>query len=146
MSIENITPDQAQALLKSGAGYIYLDVRSEPEFEQGHPAGSLNIPYMHQQGAGMVPNPDFIEVVEGLFSEADKLILGCHSGGRSAYAAQELMAMGFEELANVEGGFGGAQDAMGRVVEKGWLELGLPVESGTPPGRNYRELRDRAGK
>ncbi|NKB68552.1 MAG: rhodanese-like domain-containing protein [Candidatus Latescibacteria bacterium] len=146
MSIENITPSQAQALLTGDTGHAYIDVRSEPEFEQGHPAGALNIPYMHQQDGGMVPNPDFVEVVEHLFEEDDKLILGCQSGVRSSYAAQELMAMGFTDLANVEGGFGGAQDAMGQIVEKGWLQLDLPVEKGAHPERGYQALRDRAGR
>uniref|UniRef100_A0A453TAP2 Rhodanese domain-containing protein n=1 Tax=Aegilops tauschii subsp. strangulata TaxID=200361 RepID=A0A453TAP2_AEGTS len=34
------------------AGHRYLDVRTEGEFGGGHPAGAVNIPYMHSTGSG----------------------------------------------------------------------------------------------
>ena len=37
---------------------INPDLRSEPEFEKGHPAGALNVPISHRGPAGLVPNPD----------------------------------------------------------------------------------------
>uniref|UniRef100_M8C547 Uncharacterized protein n=1 Tax=Aegilops tauschii TaxID=37682 RepID=M8C547_AEGTA len=33
------------------AGHRYLDVRTEGEFGGGHPAGAVNIPYMHSTGS-----------------------------------------------------------------------------------------------
>ena len=36
MEIKRITPEDAQKLLGSNAGYIYLDVRTAPEFDAGH--------------------------------------------------------------------------------------------------------------
>ncbi len=37
MSFENVSVREAHE--KQGQGYTYVDVRSIPEFEQGHPAG-----------------------------------------------------------------------------------------------------------
>jgi hypothetical protein len=41
---------------------------------------------------------------------------------------------------NVRGGFGGAHDHTGRLVEPGWEAVGLPVERGQPAGRCFADL------
>ena len=48
-------------------------------------------------------------------------------------------------MANVKGGFAGLRDPMGRTVEPGWEESGLPVESGAPADRAYTALAAKAG-
>ena len=140
MSVKNINPSRAKELLDSDDGYTYIDVRSMPEYEAGHPTGSLNIPIMHKEAVGMVPNNDFVRVVEKNFAHDAKLLLGCQMGGRSMRAAQALTAAGFTDISNVDGGFGGARDQAGHVVEKGWAELGLPVEQGASEGADYPSL------
>lgn len=140
MSFSEYTPAQAHELLQGESGYVYVDVRSTPEYEQGHPAGAFNVPIFHRQPTGMAPNPDFLRVMEKAFPSETKLLLGCQSGQRSARAAEALVAAGYTCVANVRGGFGGVRDAFGRVVEKGWLELGLPVEQGSPEGQGYASL------
>ena len=40
MPITQLQPPQAYESLKNTPGAIYLDVRTEGEFAQGHPAGS----------------------------------------------------------------------------------------------------------
>ncbi|MBI3181109.1 MAG: rhodanese-like domain-containing protein [Myxococcales bacterium] len=135
--MRRISPREAQALLEQG--WVYLDVRSESEFAQGHPAGAYNIPLMHSAARGLVPNPDFQQVVEGAFPKDAKLVLGCVSGGRSLRAGQVLEGMGYTQLADQRCGFAGGRDASGRT-ELGWLAEGLPVESGQPAARSYREL------
>ena len=140
MSFSEVSPAQAQELLQGDTGYVYVDVRSTPEYEQGHPAGAFNIPIFHRQAAGMTPNQDFLRVMEACFPPDTKLLLGCQSGIRSARAAEALAAAGYSELANVRGGYGGVRDPFGRVVEKGWLDLGLPVEQGSPEDRGYTSL------
>jgi len=140
MSYKEVIPAEAQQLLQSGEGYTYVDVRSIPEYENGHPAGAVNIPFLHRQASGMAPNPDFLKVVESCFARGARLLLGCQSGARSARAAEALIAAGFTQVANVRGGFGGVRDQLGRVVEKGWFELGLPVEYGSAEGKGYSSL------
>jgi hypothetical protein len=48
-------------------GYVYLDVRSVPEFAAGHPTGAYNIPLLDMGPGGMAPNPDFLAVVQKSF-------------------------------------------------------------------------------
>ena len=65
MALKRISPDEARDLLESGEGHIYLDVRSIPEFEQGHAPGAKNIPLLHRTAMGMQPNEEFVDVCEG---------------------------------------------------------------------------------
>ncbi len=44
IEIKRITPEQAKELLDSNQGYVYLDVRTVPEFEAGHVPGAKNVP------------------------------------------------------------------------------------------------------
>jgi len=135
-----ISPQEAQELL--GQGWTYLDVRSEPEFEQGHPPGALNIPFMHAGPSGMTPNPDFLAVVTKVFQKDARIVVGCQSGGRSQRAVQLLEGQGYTALVDQRCGFGGTRDATGRM-EPGWAATGLPVEQGIPAGHSYRELQSK---
>ena len=127
MSYHNLNPSAASALLAGESGAVYIDVRSVPEYENGHPAGSLNIPVMHREAMGMVPNPDFVRVVQSRFTPDAKLLIGCQSGARSVRAAEALIAAGFTDITNVTGGFGGARSQTGEVVQHGWLDLQVQV-------------------
>ena len=139
--MKNVTAAEAYALQKKG--HTYVDIRSSAEFESGHPAGALNVPLIEQdeESGMMLPNPDFVRVMQANFAPDAKLLVGCQSGGRSARAAQILATFGFADVSNVTGGFGGARDPMsGRMVDPGWAGSGLPVETDTPPGHGYRDL------
>jgi rhodanese-related sulfurtransferase len=137
--MKRVSPKEAQELM--GAGWTYLDVRSVPEFEQGHPAGAVNVPLMHTGAAGMTPNEDFLAVVGAAFPKETKLVVGCQAGGRSARAAQLLEAAGYSELADQRAGFGGSRDGGGRTIELGWAAQGLPVNKGQPAAGSYEALR-----
>jgi rhodanese-related sulfurtransferase len=136
--VKRVTPAEAAGLI--GEGWTYLDVRSIPEFDQGHPVGATNIPLLHFQGGRMAPNPTFQRVVEATFAKDSRLVIGCKSGGRSLQAAGVLAAAGYTQLIDVRGGFGGEHDALGRVTVAGWADAGLPVETSTEPGKSYAEL------
>jgi rhodanese-related sulfurtransferase len=136
---KRVTPQEAVELM--AAGWAYLDVRSIPEFEQGHPAGATNVPLMHAQGGRMAPNGDFQKVVQANFPPDTKLVVGCKSGGRSAQAVGLLTTLGYQELADVRGGFFGERDAMGRTAVPGWVEAGLPVSTQAEPGKAYADLQ-----
>jgi rhodanese-related sulfurtransferase len=142
--VKRVLPAEAAGLVKEG--WTYLDVRSVPEFEQGHPQGATNIPLLHVQGGRMVPNPDFQSVVEATFPKETKLVIGCKSGGRSLQAAGLMAAAGYTELVDLRGGFGGERDGLGRVSSPGWAEAGLPVATAADPGKTYAELAAKAGK
>ena len=64
MAIKEITPPQAHEVLSADASVVYIDVRTEREFSNGHPQGAINIPVAFPDPArGMVMNPDFVKVV-----------------------------------------------------------------------------------
>ena len=141
--VKRVMPAEAAGLL--GEGWSYLDVRSIPEFEQGHPTGAANIPLLHFQGGRMAPNPEFQRVVEASFPKDSKLVIGCKSGGRSLQAAGLLAAAGYTNIVDLQGGFGGEHDALGRVGSPGWAGAGLPVATQAEPGKSYAELSAKAG-
>ena len=132
MDIPQTTPPEAFETLQKHPDAVYLDVRTEGEFEAGHPAGARNVPIVFfEPGTHRgIPNREFVTKVRALFPPGTKLIVGCQAGGRSQHACEVLEAEGYGDLANVQGGFGGARDQTGRVVVPGWHAAGLPVESG----------------
>lgn len=142
-NIKRVSPAEAKQLMDEG--YVYLDVRSEPEFAAGHPAGAHNVPIMHAGPRGMTPNPDFLPVVEALYARDARLVVGCRSGQRSMRAAEMMIAAGYTGLVDQRAGFDGPRDTFGQLTEPGWGPAGLPVATATPGG-SYGELKQKAGK
>lgn len=138
--VRRISTDEASARLAEG--FIYVDVRSAEEFESGHPARALNVPFMHAVQGTMQPNREFVEVMKRAFSTDTRLVLGCASGTRSAAAATALAAAGFLELLELRAGFNGVRDPFGQLVEKGWLAAGLPVSLASA-GTRYADVKQR---
>jgi len=138
--IIRVSPEEAQTLVAEG--YVYVDVRTELEFEQGHAPGALNVPVMLQGPTGMVPNPDFPDVMQAAFGRGEPLLLGCRSGVRSMKAAQQLVGLGYTNLRELRTGWEGTRDAFGRL-EPGWGKKGLPVELGAPAGQSYQDVKQR---
>jgi rhodanese-related sulfurtransferase len=130
MGIKQISPQDTHDALKNDPKAVYLDVRTEQEFRNGHVPGARNIAvFIPDPSTGrMAPNPEFVKTVEATFSKDTRLIVGCQAGPRSQQAALILEQIGFTDISNMLGGFGGARDGMGRVVAPGWLQLNLPVE------------------
>jgi rhodanese-related sulfurtransferase len=143
MEIAQTTPADAHATLAQSPGALYLDVRTEEEFAAGHPAGARNVPVVFFDPATRQPrpNPDFLAILERHVPRTAKLLVGCQSGMRSQRACELLSQAGYTDVANVQGGFGGARDQTGRIVVPGWREAGLPVETGATAGASYADLR-----
>ncbi|NLY94241.1 MAG: rhodanese-like domain-containing protein [Myxococcales bacterium] len=140
MTVKRITPQEAYDLMED-EGYVYVDVRSVPEFEGGHPEGAYNVPLLHRGPRGLEPNPDFMKVMEACFDKDQKIIVGCQVGGRSLKACEQLLAAGFTGVVDQLAGFGGAKDAFGGTAEPGWQAAGLPVSIHAEAGRDYESLR-----
>lgn len=142
--MKEVSPKEAYELLENDPEYIYLDVRSVPEFEAGHPEKAINIPILHfTAGLGMSPNADFPAVVEANLPKDAKIVIGCKSGGRSAQACAVMSQMGYTDVTNVRGGFVGAMNNFGQVVEPGWSMLELPTSVDSDDAARYETL---AGK
>lgn len=130
--MKRVPPEQAKALMDEG--YVYVDVRSIPEFEQGHPEGAYNVPIAHLGQMGMAPNADFLGVMQKHFAPDTKLVVGCQSGGRSLQAASILERVGYTAVVDQRAGFDGT------AAEAGWRALGLPTGRAAQAGRSYEEL------
>jgi rhodanese-related sulfurtransferase len=141
MAVKQISVQQAHEFLQKESGSIYIDVRTVGEFISGHPENAVNIPVAFPDpGRGMTLNQDFVRVVEANFSKDKKLIVGCQAGPRADAAARMLQEAGYQEVASVQGGFGGMRDPQGNVVAAGWAGLGLPVSQENGVGVSYESL------
>ncbi len=101
---EQITPDEAKALMDSEDGYIILDVRTPEEFAD-----------RHIEGAILITDYEIGEKAESILTDKEQLILVyCRSGRRSKNAANELATLGYTNIKE----FGGINDwKYGTVTE-----------------------------
>ena len=128
-----ISPAEASA--KLAEGYTYVDVRTPQEFEAGHPAGAVNVP---------IANADFLRVMNAAFGADARIVVGCKAGARSAKAAAALAGAGYKNVLDQRAGWDGARNAFGQVTEGGWLQAGLPQETGAPAGRSWTDMLAKA--
>jgi rhodanese-related sulfurtransferase len=145
--MKEVSADEANEMMQNDPSVIYLDVRTTQEFDQGHPLRAVNIPIMTMvPGMGMVPNAEFVSIVEANIPKDANVLIGCKSGGRSARAVEILSQLGFQNLANVRSGFVGAMDMTGRIVEPGWSLLNLPLCTSCEENSSYSKLAEKAKK
>lgn len=145
MAVKQLTPSQAQGLMQKDPTVVYLDVRTEAEFTNGHPQKGVNVPAFFFQAPGRpTPNPNFLTVVEATLPKDATIIVGCQAGGRSQRAADLLAQAGYSNVSNMMGGFGGGQDQAGQPIA-GWRDAGLPVSNENGEGVSYASLASKAG-
>ena len=96
ISYEQISQEEAKALMESETDYVILDVRTEEEFAEGYIAGAI-----------LIPDYAIKEKAESMLPDKDQLILVyCRSGRRSKLAASELVTLGYTNVKE----FGGIID------------------------------------
>ena len=166
MNVKRVSPEEALSLVEQ-EGYRYVDVRSVPEFEAGHPTGAYNVPIAHLGSMGMSPNPEFLAVMEKAFPKDSKLVIGCKSGGRSLQASGMLLAAGFQNVLDQRAGFQGGMDRqgvraglgtegpaveqrgagplLGRLRGRKWAPRGVVAERAPSAGPSWRPC-SRAGR
>ncbi|MCY3967457.1 MAG: molybdopterin-synthase adenylyltransferase MoeB [bacterium] len=91
--IRETDPAGAAAMLDLGA--VLLDVREPDEFEQGAVPGSIHIPR-----GNLEPN-----VENRLPDKQAPVVVMCAGGVRSAFAAQTLQQIGYQDVISMDGGF-----------------------------------------
>ncbi len=160
---KNITPLEAYDMLMKDKNHTFLiDVRTRAEYQfLGHPPRAYNIPLLflttnfqikgEEYGGkiakktryALVPNKDFVKVVESKFKKTDNILLICRSGHRSRRAAELLVKAGFKHVYNIVGGFEGNKfklkdKKLNKLLKKyspyyahrgkmdGWKYYGLP--------------------
>jgi rhodanese-related sulfurtransferase len=101
-----ISPTEAYAKFQQGT--FFLDVRTQPEWDQFHIKGSRLIP---------------LEELQARLNELPKsqeIVVVCLTGQRSQRGAAILQQAGFPQVFYVSGGY------------QAWMAAGYPVETGTP--------------
>lgn len=112
--LEMISPKDAEALISKDPQVKVLDVRTSIEFNQAHIKDSVNIP-LDMLGSK----------IEELNKTRQNYIVVCHSGNRSAMAADMLLQSGMQSVKTMQGGIARWQKERLPVI-KG--EAGISVE------------------
>jgi len=100
---ERVTPAEAAGALSSATPPLVLDVRAPREWQEGHLAGSVNIPL--NKLADRV----------GELSPSQPVLVHCAGGYRSSIAAGILQQHGLQHVSELQGGL------------SAWERAGLPV-------------------
>lgn len=108
--IENLSPDQVEQELASGQA-ILVDVRDAEERVVGTIPSALHITRGTLEFAADPGSPMYRTELQ----PNTRTILHCAGGGCSALAVKTLQALGYRNVAHLEGGF------------KAWVEANKPV-------------------
>jgi rhodanese-related sulfurtransferase len=118
-----LSPQEAYALLQSGAKLVDVRSRAELDFVGSIP-GSVEIEW--KTYPGMLPNPNFVQQLTQQVPSEARVMFICRSGGRSHEAALAARQAGFKAY-NVLEGFEGDRDPSGhRNTVGGWRAARLP--------------------
>ncbi len=106
MSSTTITPKELYDKLRAGTAIELIDVRTPVEFREVHAVGARNVPLDTLTPEKLLTEPG---------SKGTPVYMICRSGGRAAQACERMVAAGFADVVNVEGG------------TLAWVEAGLPI-------------------
>lgn len=104
--IKEVSINDVLAYQKDGRDFLFIDVREDHEWNEGHAAGAMHL------GRGILERD--IEKVEP--SLCREVVLYCGGGYRSAMAADQMQKMGYTNVFSMAGGI------------RAWREAGLPEE------------------
>lgn len=123
MSVVTISPSRLEQLRAEGRSIELIDVRTPVEFREIHVDFARNVPLTDLDPAKLLNgrNPQ------------EPIYLICRSGSRGKMACDKLIAAGFANVVNVEGG------------TQAWADAGLPVVRGKKAISLERQVRIAAG-
>ena len=100
---QTMTYQELQNKLNAQENFVLLDVRNQEEFNAGHIAGAILLPYdeINLKAATVLPE-----------KEKD-IVLYCRSGRRSAIAKKALVELGYKDVED----FGGINRWKGELVK-----------------------------
>ena len=102
-SYEQITPQEAKAIMDTESDYVIIDARTTEEFGEGHIESAI-----------MIPEYEIADRAEKELPNKDALILVyCRSGRRSKIASEELVKLGYTNVKE----FGGIIDWPYEIVK-----------------------------
>ena len=95
-SFQKISPEYAKQFMDSEENYEILDVRTKPEYEDGHIKNAISLPNEEI-------SPDN-KLLQELLSDKEQMILVyCRSGRRATDASIKLAKMGYVNVYNFGG-------------------------------------------
>jgi phage shock protein E len=97
----NVTPDEAEKLLKENKKIVVLDVRTADEFASGHIPGAKNLDFH---------SDDFAKKLNALDKDTPYLV-HCAAGGRSTKTCKLMDEDKFAKIYHMKGGFSAWSDA-----------------------------------
>ena len=104
-SYQQISMDEAIAIMESESNYMILDVRTTEEFADKHIPDAINIP---NETIGTEEIPE-------LPDKEQLILVYCRSGNRSKQASDKLANLGYTNIVE----FGGINDWPGETVSDG---------------------------
>lgn len=125
MTVPTISPNALSGLLANGRPIDLIDVRTQVEFREIHVTAARNVPLDRLDPAAVMASRSA--------PTNEPLYLICRSGGRGRQACERLIAAGFANVANVEGGTQACE------------QDGLPVVRGPKAMSLERQVRIAAG-
>lgn len=122
--ITSISPSQLFETIQSGRDVEVIDVRTPIEFAELHASVARNIP---------LDELNAVDIAAHRKGPDQPLYLICRSGSRGKKACEKLLAAGYSNIVNVEGG------------TQAWEQAGLPVIRGKKAVSLERQVRIAAG-
>lgn len=99
---KEVSPDEAEALIKGKPGVLILDIRTPDEYAKGHIPGAKNVDCF---------GDDFDKQV-AVLDASKPVLVHCASGGRSSQSMDALTAMKkFLVIYHLKAGFNGWRSA-----------------------------------
>src|SRR2546423_6510770 len=104
--IEEVTPEQVREMQSRGERVVYLDVREPNEWTLGRLPHSV-----------FLPRGNLESKVETMVDRAQRVVVYCARGNRSALAALTMKQMGYDKVASMARGFQGWAEINGEIEE-----------------------------
>lgn len=118
--VENVTVEEARELIEEDDVFV-LDVRTPSEFNSSHIEGATLIPVTNAFGSNLSPD-SLLEARINEVPKNKKILVYCRSGHRSTSASKILVAAGYSDIYNMQGGI------------TAWISAGYPVVSSEDQG------------
>ncbi len=123
-SLDNLTIDDLKRELEGRSDLLLLDIREIQEtIDLGTIPGAKHVPRGMLEFWADPASPYYRDY----FTPDKRVVVFCAGGGRSAFAAQALIDMGFTDVAHLEAGF------------NGWQKAGEPVQDVAETSRWMRK-------
>lgn len=112
--LENLSVDQLKDEMARNPDLLLIDIREIQELvELGTIPGAVHVARGMMEFWASPASPYYRDY----FREDARIVAFCAGGGRSAYAARDLKAMGFKNVAHLEPGFNGWSKSGGAMED-----------------------------